>query len=72
MKYRIAEYQIPQPETGNKFFVEIGKLYKEKLTLWFYVSKTNWEFETGYKTMEEAVQRISELKKALPIYHVIK
>ena len=72
MRYRIVEYQIAQPETGYKFFVEVGKTYKEKVFGPFYVTKTNWALDAGFKTKEDALERIYEIKKAEPIYHIIK
>ncbi len=72
LKYRVAEYKAPQPETKHKFFVEIGTSYREKIWWIFYSKKINWAFDVSFGTMEEAIQRVSELKESVPIYHEIK
>jgi hypothetical protein len=72
IKYRVSEYKIPQPQTGFRYFVEIGRPYEERTFLWFYSSKINWEMDAGFKTMEEAIQRIGEIKQTVPIFHEIR
>lgn len=71
-KYRIAEFKIEQPGTGNKFFVEVGIVYRQKAFWIFTEKKTNWELKDGFKTMAEALSAVDLLKLSEPSYHNIK
>lgn len=68
IRFRIAAFLIPEEKTGNTHFVEVGKPAKEKLFWIFYKTKTFWTLDAGFRSHDEAVQRIEELKNALPVY----
>lgn len=68
MKYRIASFKQPEDKTGNMFFVQVGKPFKEKLFWIFYTTKTNWQSDEGFRTNDEALQRIEEIKNSMPVY----
>jgi len=68
IRFRIAAFLIPEEKTGNTHFVEVGKPYREKIFWIFYKTKTNWVVDAGFRSNDDAVQRIDELKKALPVY----
>jgi len=71
MKYRITEFKVPASD-GSKFFVETGTIYSEKYWAFIYIKKISWTVVQGFETMELALLKVDEIKKAQPIYHEIR
>lgn len=65
---------MPNNITENRFFVEIGTPIIEKTFFKLLPVETgiDWEVESGFKTYEEALFRINEIRSNQPIYHYIK
>ncbi len=77
MRFRIAQF-VKADEKGNKFFIEKGIEYsvygwlgiKHKNVAWDQVNGTDGQ-PLAYKSLDEAVIVVEELKKQIPIYHEI-
>ncbi|CAB4218811.1 hypothetical protein UFOVP1596_44 [uncultured Caudovirales phage] len=79
MKYRIVEFKVPQPGTGNRFFVDTGTLFWKKVVAFIYWPSILWEHDEdeenkplGHKTFKDAMERIEEIKLMQPVIHQIK
>ena len=82
MKYRIVEFKVPQPGTGNRFFVDTGTPYWKKVFAFIYWPSILWEQDIdpdekdgkplGHKSFKEAMARVDEIKLMQPVIHRIK
>lgn len=72
MKYRIVEFKVAQENTGFRFFVETGTVFRQSFMTFFSVKKTVWEPESGHVSFQDALNRIEQLKLMEPIFHEIK
>lgn len=81
LRFRIVEFLVSPDEkrSEDKFFIEKGTPYREKTWWIFSRKKIVWEplmkeegVALSYKSFDESLVALREIKKQLPIYHEIK
>lgn len=73
MRYKISQFDI-EDKDGNKFFVETGEVFKSSTYVFgiVYRKKIIWTFRGAFKTINEAMDLINDIKKSQPTIHYVK